>query len=121
MKQEIEVKEFSFSDYQSIASSTKQYGAGRPIEYPALKLNGEAGEVAEKVGKTLRDNNGEYTEEIKLGIMKELGDVLWYIAAIATDMGYNLSEVASMNVQKITKRRAENKISGSGDDRELNK
>lgn len=107
---------FSFDAYEKIAN-VKDYGVGKPIEYPTLKLNGEAGEVAEKVGKVLRDNIGDYTQEKKEEIMKELGDVLWYIMAIATDMGYTLSDVAQRNIEKITDRRARKVTGGSGDNR----
>lgn len=106
-----------FAYYQQIASSTKFYGKGDPIVYPALKLNGEAGEVAEKIGKILRDKDGKYSHEAKLEIIKELGDVLWYITATATDLGFNLSDVAKMNMEKILSRKERNKISGSGDNR----
>lgn len=107
----------SLNKYQKKALETKVYGAGASIIYPSLKLNGEAGEVAEKVGKVLRDNNGEFTEEIKKAIMMEIGDVLWYCAALADDLGYTLNEVAKANVAKLEKRRKENKIHGSGDNR----
>ena len=106
----------TFAWYQDISMS-KSYGVGQPIIYPALKLNGEAGEVAEKIGKILRDNNGIFTPELKIEIMKELGDVLWYVTAVATDMGYNLSDVAKINVEKILDRRARKVTSGSGDNR----
>lgn len=109
--------DFSFNAYQQTAMLTKSYGAGQPIVYPALKLNGEAGEVAEKVGKVLRDNNGIFTEEIKKAIIDELADVLWYITAIATDIGYNLDAVAKANLIKLERRRMNNTIKGSGDNR----
>lgn len=111
-----EKDEYTFSEYQRIAMS-KTYGKGEPIIYPALKLNGGAGEVAEKVGKVLRDDNGVFTEEKKIEIAKELGNVLWYVMAVATDMGIDLAQVAKMNISKITKRRAEGKTHGSGDNR----
>ena len=94
--------------------STK--GANR-IFYPALKLTGEAGEVSEKVGKVLRDNNGEFTEDIKLELIKELGDVLWYIAAMAEDLGYDLLTVAETNLDKLFSRYERGTLQGEGDNR----
>ena len=105
------------NEYQIRALSTKQYGAGAKIIYPSLKLNGEAGEVAEKVGKVLRDNNGEFSDEKKLEIAKEIGDVLWYCAALADDLACNLNTIAQMNLEKLADRRNRGVISGSGDNR----
>ena len=107
----------TFEEYQQIAMSTKAYGAGLPIFYPTIKLNGEAGEVAEKVGKIWRDKNGEIGENDKLEIKKELGDTLWYICAIADDLQFNLIDVANTNIAKILDRRSRNVVSGSGDNR----
>jgi NTP pyrophosphatase (non-canonical NTP hydrolase) len=81
--------------------------------YPALALNGEAGEFAEKVKKAWRDNAPLNVAEA----MKELGDVLWYIDAAAKDMGRTLEEVAQMNLNKISSRRARGVLGGSGDNR----
>lgn len=110
-------EDLSFKQYQIVASSTKFYGKGDPVVYPSLKLNGEAGEVAEKVGKVLRDNDGVYSLERSHGILKELGDCLWYINAVATDLGFSLQDVAEGNMEKILDRRKRNVISGSGDNR----
>ncbi len=110
-------EDLSFEQYQRVASSTKFYGTGQPIVYPALKLNGEAGEVAEKVGKVLRDNDGVYSVERSNEILKELGDCLWYINAVATDLGYSMENVAQGNIDKILDRRKRDVISGSGDNR----
>ncbi len=105
------------SQYQHLALRTKKYSEIYTVIYPALKLNGEAGEVAEKIGKTLRDDNGVFTIEKKLEIAKELGDVLWYIAALAHDIGYNLEEIAQINIDKLASRDKREVISGSGDNR----
>jgi NTP pyrophosphatase (non-canonical NTP hydrolase) len=107
----------TLNEYQQKALTTKGYGAGNNIIYPTLGLTGESGEVADKVKKVLRDNNGEFTDEIKLEIIKESGDVLWYLAALADDLGYTLQEVAQMNIDKLTSRKERNKIAGSGDNR----
>ena len=87
------------------------------VIYPALGLNGEAGEVAEKVKKILRDKNGEITETDALEIAKELGDVLWYICAMARDINFSLQDIAELNIQKLTSRAERNKLNGSGDNR----
>jgi NTP pyrophosphatase (non-canonical NTP hydrolase) len=106
-----------FKKYQEVAMSTKVYGVGESIIYPSLKLNGEAGEVAEKVGKVLRDKQGYFTTSDKDEIAKELGDVLWYITAVAEDIGYTLQEVAELNLVKVLDRRDRNVIHGNGDNR----
>lgn len=111
-----EVK-YTFSDYQLSVLKNKTYGAGQPVYYPALKLNGEAGEIAEKLGKILRDKNGIMNDEDKQGLLLELGDVLWYIAALATDLGFNLEDVAMANEKKVAYRNLNNKVHGSGDNR----
>jgi NTP pyrophosphatase (non-canonical NTP hydrolase) len=65
----------------------------------------------------LRDYDGVFTDELKLNIAKEIGDVLWYIAALSRDLGFTLEEVAKMNIDKLESRKQRNVISGSGDDR----
>lgn len=107
----------SFDEYQKIAMSTKAYGTGLPIFYPALKLNGEAGEVAEKVGKAWRDKEGKFDDDYILEIKKEMGDVLWYICALADDLKINLADVANSNIAKILDRRKRGVVSGEGDNR----
>lgn len=81
--------------------------------YPALALNGEAGEFAEKVKKAWRDN----TPLDRVEAAKELGDVLWYLDAAAKDMGFTLEQIAQMNIDKIQSRRARGVLGGSGDNR----
>ena len=110
-------KPWSMNRYQKTAIGSKVYGAGQAIIYPTLKLNGEAGEVAEKVGKVLRDNDGVFTKEIFDAIALELGDVLWYIAALADDIGYTLDDIANLNIKKLKSRVKRNKIHGEGDNR----
>lgn len=102
----------TFSEYQEAARSTAIYPRDRAIVYPALGLTGEAGEVAEKVKKWIRDGNLD-----KEAIAKELGDVLWYIAALSGDLGIDMDEIAQRNIQKLQDRAARGKIQGSGDNR----
>jgi NTP pyrophosphatase (non-canonical NTP hydrolase) len=107
----------TFEEYEELAMSTKIYGAGQKIIYPALKLNGEAGEVAEKIGKVLRDKDGLFTKKDTEEIAKELGDVLWYITALAQDIGASLEDIAKINVEKVLGRRERGTIHGDGDNR----
>ena len=82
-----------------------------------LGLSGEAGETADKVKKIIRDKQGKYTEEDKTEIVKELGDVMWYLAGIARYLKVDFSEVAEGNIRKLESRFNRGKISGSGDNR----
>ena len=107
-----------FKTYQKESRKTAQYpNLDSNYIYPTLGLVGEAGEVAEKVKKVIRDKNGIFDEESKIGIKKELGDVLWYISNLCTEFNFNLDEVAIQNLEKLKLRAAKGKISGSGDDR----
>lgn len=106
-----------FQDYQSKARETAVYPGDMSIIYPALGLCGEAGEVAEKVKKVVRDKNCEFSDEDRMAIRKELGDVLWYIAQICSDLDLRLESVAIANVEKLRLRKEKGTLSGSGDDR----
>lgn len=87
------------------------------LVYPALKLAGEAGEFAEKVGKIIRDEAGVISPASKTALLKELGDVLWYISAASRELGSDLEEVARMNLAKLSARAEAGRLGGSGDDR----
>jgi NTP pyrophosphatase (non-canonical NTP hydrolase) len=100
------------NDYQLEAASTAIYPKDRGLEYVALGLAGEAGEVANKVKKILRGDKVDMTV-----IADELGDVLWYVAAMANELGYDLKVIAQNNLLKLEKRRVEGKIQGEGDKR----
>lgn len=104
--------------YQKHAKKTAVYPAkGNNYSYPALGLTGEAGEVADKISKVIRDNNGMLNSETKLELAKELGDVLWFLAILADELGYTLNTVAEMNLRKLSDRAKRNVIHGSGDNR----
>ena len=106
-----------FNEYQQAAAKTAIYPTSMAVVYPTLGLAGETGEVAEKVKKTFRDNNGEFDEERRAAVAAELGDVLWYLAMTARDLGYPLDEIAQMNVAKLASRKERAALHGSGDNR----
>ena len=107
-----------FNDYQLKARETAIYpNLGGNIYYPTLGLCGEAGEVAEKVKKILRDDKGEITELKKQEVKKELGDVMWYLANVAWEFELTLNEIAVANLEKLQQRQVNNKLHGSGDNR----
>lgn len=124
--------------YQALATLSAIYpGRGTPLglTYVALKMNGETGEFAEHVGKAMRDDdlshpfidrNGEPTDafgfseltpERKALLIKEIGDVLWYLSAACNELGISLSEAALTNLQKLAARTEAGTLQGSGDDR----
>jgi NTP pyrophosphatase (non-canonical NTP hydrolase) len=106
------------SDYQDRSRATAVYpDAGRNLTYPALGLCGEAGECAEKVKKAIRDDGGALTEERRAALAAELGDVLWYLAQLATEAELDLDEIAADNLAKLLSRRDRGVIQGSGDAR----
>ena len=107
-----------FATYQQQSRKTAIYpDAGQTLVYPTLGLAGEAGEVAEKVKKIIRDNSGTVTEENRAEIAKELGDVLWYIAVTASYLDIDLDDLAVANINKLADRQARGVLSGSGDNR----
>jgi NTP pyrophosphatase (non-canonical NTP hydrolase) len=105
------------SDYQRRSRSTAAYSQEARLYYPPLGLAGEAGEVADHFKKAIRDDAGEITAGRREAIAKELGDVLWYVAQIATELDLDLDEVASANLVKLRSRRLRGVLSGSGDER----
>lgn len=107
-----------FSEYQRLSRKTAVYPqAGNNMNYPTLGLCGEVGEVAEKVKKVFRDQDGVFTEENKQAIRKELGDVLWYVSQIASELNLQLDDVAQANIEKLYSRMDRGVLSGSGDNR----
>ncbi|NLF75598.1 MAG: nucleoside triphosphate pyrophosphohydrolase family protein [Chloroflexi bacterium] len=108
----------TFSEYQRRTADTAIYpDVGRNPIYPTLGLAGEAGEVCEKVKKVLRDSDGQFSAEAVGAIQKELGDVLWYAARLAAELGLDLGQVAEANLSKLASRQQRDHLSGSGDDR----
>jgi NTP pyrophosphatase (non-canonical NTP hydrolase) len=108
------------TDYQAHAVALAKYpnqGEFLGIMYCALKLNGEAGEVAEKIGKVLRDDGSILTVEKREALILELGDVLWYIAALSKELGVSLETVAEKNLLKLNSRKERGVLGGSGDNR----
>lgn len=108
----------NFNEYQRLASTTAVYPRiGNNIYYPALALGGEAGEVCDKISKVMRDYNDKVTNEMKLELEKELGDVLWNLAQLATELDLSLDEIAMNNLRKLQSRKDRNKLHGDGDNR----
>lgn len=105
------------TEYQYEAGKTAIYGAGMQVMYPALGLCGEAGEIANKVKKIYRDQGGKVSEDNKKELSKEIGDVLWYLAALSTDLNLSLSDIAKENINKLIGRQQRGTIQGSGDNR----
>ena len=112
------------SDYSTQALSTDTFDDTKPKDPGShaflskiLGLTGEAGEVAEKMKKILRDKDGVMSEQDKKELIKELGDILWYINSTAVYLGYTLDDVAQANLDKVLSRKARGVSHGSGDNR----
>jgi NTP pyrophosphatase (non-canonical NTP hydrolase) len=110
-------EQMSLFDYQLFVRSTKVYDPEYALVYPVLGLASEAGEVAGKIKKLMRDHEGQLTQEMFNDIIKELGDVLWYVTAVADDLGITISDVFYMNMQKLESRKQRMVLKGDGDDR----
>ncbi len=104
--------------YQIKARATASYpNLGKNPIYPTLGLAGEAGEVSEKVKKVIRDKDGVFDHASRQALKLELGDVLWYVAQLSFELGFQLDEVASANLEKLASRADRGLISGEGDNR----
>ena len=103
--------------YQQVAKTTAIYPREQAIIYPTLGLTGEAGEVANKVKKIIRDGSDKTSEDMVQAISSEIGDCLWYIAILADDVGVKLSDIANANLEKLANRKEKGTIHGSGDTR----
>lgn len=110
-------QEMDFNLYQFSAKKTATYPQERALEYLILGMCSEAGEVAGKYKKIIRDNNGVMTQEHKENLLSEIGDVLWYAAMACDELNTQLSAVARKNLDKLYSRKERGKISGSGDNR----
>lgn len=107
-----------FAAYEERARSTAIYpNKGNNMVYPTLGLCGESGEIAEKLKKLMRDKDGVADDEWRRSMAHELGDVLWYITAIANEIGHSLEEIAELNILKLASRKDRNMLHGSGDNR----
>ena len=105
-------------EYQKLIADNAIYpNVGSNFVYPALGLGEEAGEVIGKIKKILRDDNGIVTEEKRQEIKKELGDVMWYVAAECNELGLDLEDVIHENIEKMFGRRERGTLHGSGDNR----
>ena len=108
----------NFEEYQKKSRKTAVYPkAGDNVYYPTLGLTGEAGEVANKIKKIMRDKNDQVDDETREIMEGELGDVLWYVAQIATELNLSLDEIAQKNIDKLYSRMERGKLSGDGDNR----
>lgn len=112
----IEKAGIDMDEYHARAGGTAIYPASSAVVYPVLGLASEAGELAGKLKKVLRDSGGDLTSH-RDAMVDELGDVLWYVSAVARDLGVRLSLVAARNLQKLSDRAARGVIGGSGDRR----
>src|SRR5215470_6349179 len=110
------MKAENFSAYQRESRKTwNLVKTDHPIVYPTLGLVNEAGELAGKVKKIFRDKGGLISDADRDALKYELGDVLWYMAQIATELNLTLEEVAQANIEKLASRLERNQIKGEGD------
>ena len=115
------------NDYQKQALRTARFPESEKYVYTSLGLNGEAGEVADKIKKIIRGDGGKaernangaliIPDDKKVDIALEIGDVLWYCAVLSHELGFDLGEVAQMNIDKLASRDKRGVIKGSGDNR----
>lgn len=107
-----------FEEYQKLAKKTSlNVKIDSSFVYPTLGLVSEAGEIAGKVKKIYRDNNGILDQERKETLEKEIGDVLWYIAELCTELNISLDDVATLNIKRLASRQQRNTLHGDGDNR----
>ncbi len=110
--------QWSLNYYQKQAVKTAIYPDSHKITYPALGLAGEAGEVANKVKKFVRDGYDVEGFELKKGeLASEIGDVLWYCAMLATELNVSLGKLMENNLDKLYNRKKRGTLQGSGDSR----
>lgn len=109
----------TLDEYQEKAATTAIFTGDEFMDFLhwTLGVGGEAGEITEKIKKIVRDKKGEMSPSDREELMKEVGDVLWYLAVLSKHLGYSFSEVASANLSKLQSRQKRGKIGGSGDNR----
>ncbi len=109
----------TLDDYQKRALTTviASDSEFRDLLHWVLGINGEAGEIAEKIKKIIRDKSGEVSEADKTELAAEIGDVLWYLAVFAHHLGVSFDDVATRNLDKLQSRQARGVLQGSGDNR----
>jgi NTP pyrophosphatase (non-canonical NTP hydrolase) len=111
-------KDVNFAEYQEKAKQTAKYPViGHAVIYPTLGLTNEAGEVSGKIKKIFRDKQGIIGEAERAALEAELGDVLWYLAQVSSELGLSLDEIAEHNIAKLLDRQARGTIQGEGDNR----
>lgn len=109
----------NFDEYQKQALTTAASTGDefKDVMHWILGVSGESGEIAEKVKKIIRDKNGVISEEDKAELKKEIGDVLWYLAVLAHELGLSFEDIAEANLEKLKSRKNRGVIGGSGDNR----
>ncbi|HSX23813.1 MAG TPA: nucleoside triphosphate pyrophosphohydrolase family protein [Candidatus Saccharimonadales bacterium] len=109
----------TFDDYQKKAAVTALFSGDEFMDllHWTLGVGGEAGEITEKIKKIVRDKDGKVSQADKEDLMKEIGDVLWYLALLAKHLGYSFDDVAAHNLSKLKSRHSRGVIKGSGDNR----
>ena len=108
----------NFDEYQERSKETAIYpDIGNNMAYSTLGLSGEAGEISNKVKKVFRDSAGEVTDALREDLRKELGDVLWYLAQLASELDLSLEDIARDNIQHLASRKKRGVLKGSGDNR----
>ncbi len=118
MNKQLKLFSMDVKEYQEIIKKTAVFPKEIGVPYCTMGLCGEAGEVAEKVKKLYRDREGLVTPEFRKDIKKELGDVVWYVTALANEFNLTLEEILEANYNKLIARRETNTLHGSGDNRE---
>lgn len=106
-----------FDEYQKWTRTTASYPDRQAVNYCALGLGSEAGEVQSLIKKVIRDNDGIWTDAKVLDLVKELGDVIWYVARLSDEFRISFSEIMEVNIEKLTRRKEDGTIKGEGSDR----
>lgn len=108
----------TFDEYQEVSKKTAVYDQGQQVlYYLGLGVTGEAGEIAEKLKKLMRNHKGQMSEEMRQDLKKEMGDVLWYLSQLSFELGFKFSDVAKANVEKLQDRQARGVLKSEGDNR----